>query len=157
MDKKAAWMIGILVIVIVGAVFYVFVGKGIQGGVKTPHVDSGSSQVTALPSESLPKGRYENYSKEAFEIEKTTQRLLFFHASWCPQCRELDASIKAASLPAEVIIFKVDYDSSQDLRKKYGATLQTTVVKVDRDGNKLQSFVAYGEPSFASVQRELLP
>lgn len=157
MNKKAAWTIGVLVIVIFGAVFYVLVGKGIQGEVKTPHVDSGSSQVTGLPPESIPKGRYENYSKEAFEIEKTVQRLLFFHASWCPQCRELDASIKAASLPADVIIFKVDYDSNQDLRKKYGVTLQTTVVKVDKNGNKLQSFVAYDEPSFASVQRELLP
>lgn len=160
MNKKAAWAIGILVIVIVGAVFYVLAGKGSPEtgsiSVSTPSMNSDSSQVTSVLPEGT-KGRYENYSAEAFENEKTAQRLLFFHASWCPQCRELDASILATSLPADVVIYKVDYDSRQDLRKKYGVALQTTVVKVDKDGNKLQSFVAYSEPTFSSVERELLP
>jgi thiol-disulfide isomerase/thioredoxin len=159
MNKKAAWAIGILVIVIVGAAFYVFAGKGNRdgtGNTSTSSTNSDNSQIMSMPSEST-KGRYENYSAEAFENEKMTQRLLFFHASWCPQCRELDASILATPLPAGVVIFKVDYDSRQDLRKKYGVTLQTTVVKVDKDGNKLQSFVAYDEPTFSSVERELLP
>jgi len=159
MNKKAAWIIGILVIAIAGAVFYVFAGKenrGEIGIVSTSSMNSDNSQITSVPSEGT-RGRYENYSAEAFENDKTTQRLLFFHASWCPQCRELDASILATSLPAGVVIYKVDYDSQQDLRKKYGVTLQTTVVKVDKDGNKLQSFVAYDEPTFSSVERELLP
>lgn len=153
-------VIGILVIVITGAVFYVIAGKGSReklGETNISSMSSDNSQVTSTPSESLSRGRYENYSAEAFDNEKTSQRLLFFHASWCPQCRELEASILATPLPAGVVIYKVDYDSRQDLRKKYGVTLQTTVVKVDKDGNKLQSFVAYNEPTFNSVKRELLP
>ena len=125
--------------------------------------DKNTSSTTATnPTDGEPKiqsaakGAYVAYSDGLFASTKGT-RLLFFHAPWCPQCRALDESIKSSELPDGVTIFKVDYDSNQPLRTKYGVTLQTTVVKVDDKGNKLASYIAYNKPAFQSVKQALLP
>lgn len=160
MNKKYAFTIAGLMLVIVGAVIYVAMSKGVRQDVPTgsdTQATVDSQENKSEDTSNIQTGEYVAYHEEAFGAAKDKTRLLFFHASWCPQCRELEASIKSTSLPADVVIFKVDYDSRQDLRKKYGVTLQTTIVKVDKNDNKLQSFVAYNEPNFTSVQRELLP
>jgi thiol-disulfide isomerase/thioredoxin len=101
------------------------------------------------------EGEYKDYSAEAVSATEGT-RLLFFHASWCPQCRALDASIKQSDIPSGVTIFKVDYDSNQALRKQYGVTVQTTVVRLDAQGNLVEKYVAYDQPNFDSVKSNLL-
>jgi thiol-disulfide isomerase/thioredoxin len=98
---------------------------------------------------------YIDYSETALNNTEGT-KILFFHAPWCPQCREIEASINEDGIPSGVTVFKVDYDSHQSLRNKYGVTLQTTFVEVDDKGNKIDSYVAYEEPRFSSVVRELL-
>jgi len=100
-------------------------------------------------------GVYTTYTKSKFEWS-TAKRLLFFHAPWCPQCRELDADIKSTTLPQDITILKVDFDSNQDLRSKYGVTIQTTVVKVDDSGKLVKKFVAYEDPTFSSIEDNLL-
>ncbi len=95
-------------------------------------------------------GTYVEYSDTAIADAQGT-RLLFFHASWCPQCRSIDADIAADGVPDDVTIIKVDYDSNQALRQQYGVTLQTTFVEVDAAGNAIQSFVAYDTPSLRAV------
>jgi len=99
--------------------------------------------------------QYVNYSSDYLETTAGT-RLLFFHAPWCPQCRDLEADILATELPENVTIVKVDYDSHQDLRQKYGVTVQTTVVKVDDQGNKVKAYIPYDEPTFDNVEANLL-
>jgi len=100
-------------------------------------------------------GSYVDYSSEL--VQSTPgEKLLFFHASWCPQCQELEADIEGTDLPDGLTIFKVDYDSNQDLRQEYGVTLQTTIVKVDDNGEMVDSFVAYDDPSFENVEQALL-
>jgi thiol-disulfide isomerase/thioredoxin len=101
-------------------------------------------------------GEYSDYAAEKVGTANGTV-LLFFHASWCPQCREIEASIERDGLPNNVTVLKVDYDSNQILRQRYGVTLQTTFVKVDASGSKIASYVAYEEPRFSAVARELLP
>ncbi|MDX2776068.1 thioredoxin family protein [Streptomyces caniscabiei] len=96
-------------------------------------------------------GVYVDYSEAALADAKGT-KLLFFHAPWCPQCRELDASIRSSALPDNLTILKVDYDTNQTLRQKYGVTLQTTLVQVDDTGEKIKSFVAYDSPTFDAVK-----
>ena len=154
MNKKTLLVVVILVLIIAGGMAYVLLKKD-----KTTPVRDAPSQ-SSKPEQKAPapvqKGAYTSYSADKVAETKGT-KLLFFHAPWCPQCRELDASIKASSLPDGVTIFKVDYDSHQALRVKYGVTIQTTVVKVDDAGNKIKSYVAYDEPAFASVKKALLP
>ncbi len=60
---------------------------------------------------------------------------LFFAASWCPSCRALDASINSSisSIPQDALIVKVDYDTSDTLKRKYGVTSQHTTVLIDKD------------------------
>lgn len=100
-------------------------------------------------------GSYIDYKDGVIEATTGT-KILFFHAPWCPQCRQAEKSITSTTLPDNLTIIKVDYDSRQDLRQKYGVTLQTTFVKVDDNGEKQDSFVAYSEPSFDAIKRELL-
>ncbi len=64
--------------------------------------------------------------------------VLFFHAAWCPDCVRTEKNLEAdpASIPAGVTIVNVDYDSSDDLKQKYGVTHQWTFVSVDAAGAK---------------------
>ena len=123
---------------------------------KPPTFTNGPTPSPTPPPSATQTGTYKDYSQAAFSESASTTRILFFHSPWCPQCRALDADIKTASLPDNTTILKVDYDSNQDLRKKYGVTLQTTLVKVDASGNLVRKYVAYNEPNYAAVKAALL-
>ncbi len=102
----------------------------------------------------IQKGSYVAYSEAAAtQTVKTGKTILFFHASWCPTCRAADADIlkNAANIPSGTTILKVDYDSSAEMKKKYGVTTQHTFVQIDstmntvatwRSGNTLASIIA---------------
>jgi thioredoxin 1 len=65
--------------------------------------------------------------------------VLFFNASWCSTCKEARENFEAeaATIPAGLTIVSVDFDDSDELRQKYGVTIQHTFVQVDADGNEL--------------------
>lgn len=111
---------------------------------------------TVEPSADPTPGVYASYSDR--ELAQAQGRiLLFFHAPWCPQCRSLERDILADGVPEGVTILKVDYDSRQDLRQRYGVTQQTSFVEVDASGQRVQpNFVAYSDPHLASVVDEYL-
>lgn len=112
----------------------------------TPTAEAEASDGPVAPVE----GAYLDYTDGAIEAT-AGQKVLFFHASWCPQCRKLDEELRAAGAPDGLTVFKVDYDSRTDLRQKYGVTLQTTVVFVDDRGELISSTVLYDDPSIASL------
>lgn len=60
--------------------------------------------------------------------------VLFFHAPWCPVCREVDESLTSGHLPAGLTVVKVDFDSDLALRRRYDVTTQHTFVQVDASG-----------------------
>ena len=95
-------------------------------------------------------GTYLDYN-EAKLAQTDGEKYLFFHAPWCPQCRSIEADIQSGSIPKGVNLLKVDYDSNQVLRRKYGVTLQTTFVKLDKNNQQVGKYVAYDEPTFDSV------
>lgn len=95
-------------------------------------------------------GAYLDYTDGIIE-QTAGPKALFFHASWCPNCRQLDEELVAEGAPEGLTVFKVDYDSRTDLRQKYGVTLQTTVVFVDDAGEAISSSVLYDDPSIASL------
>lgn len=84
-------------------------------------------------------GVYEDYSSEKISMATTGKMVLFFHADWCPFCRSLDQNLQSnlENIPEGISILKVDYDTSQDLRVKYGVTTQHTFVQVDENGNEI--------------------
>ncbi len=119
-----------------------------QGSNPEPIADSTSAQTSS-------PGTYIDYSASAVANTPGT-KILFFHAPWCPQCKALEASIVKGPIPAGTTIIKVDYDSSQTLRQKYGVTTQTTLVLVDDNGNLVKKYVAYSTPSLDALINNLL-
>lgn len=81
-------------------------------------------------------GTYIMYSGEALAMAQKGKTVLFFHASWCPNCRTADADIvkNIATIPSGVTILKVDYDKEVALKQKYGVTHQHTFVEIDASG-----------------------
>ena len=82
-------------------------------------------------------GVYQEYSAESYENTKNLKRVLFFYANWCSGCRGTDQQLRSATIPDDVIVLKIDYDSSVELRKKYGVPYQGTFVQIDSTGEKI--------------------
>lgn len=114
--------------------------------------DTGAEVSTEQPTQA--PGAYIDYSSNIIANTAGT-KVLFFHAPWCPQCRTLEADINKQGLPSGVTVIKVDYDTNQALRQKYGVTLQTTLVRVDDQGNLVKKLVAYDNPSIESIKQVL--
>jgi thiol-disulfide isomerase/thioredoxin len=100
-------------------------------------------------------GKYIDYSPTSIAETKGT-KIIFFYAPWCPQCRALEADIKKTGLPNNVTVMKADYDTSQELKRKYGVTIQTTLVKIDDNGNLIKKYVAYNSPTVDALKGNLL-
>ena len=65
--------------------------------------------------------------------------VLFFNAAWCSTCKIVRDNIAAdpTSIPADLTIVQVDFDSATELKRKHGVTVQHTFVQVDPAGNEL--------------------
>jgi len=105
---------------------------------------AGNEELTASP------GGYLDYYDGAI-TETPGLKVLFFHASWCPKCRALDADIKANAIPDGMTIFKVDFDTATSLRQQYGVTLQTTIVYVDDEGEVLTKGILFEDTTLAAL------
>ncbi|MGB4762401.1 MAG: thioredoxin family protein [Candidatus Saccharimonas sp.] len=164
MNKKTVIIVITLTSIIVGALLYVALTRGQMHERMTNEMttmeESKPEVITEQPETDVDsvanQGSYVPYDEAKLAVTEG-DILLFFHASWCPQCRAIEKSIYNEGIPNNVTIYKIDYDTNQALRQRYGVTLQTTFVKVDAKGNKLASFVAYSEPSFSAVRQRLLP
>lgn len=91
------------------------------------------TDTTVQPTVVEADSRYNPYSLEAFEAATTKKRVLFFFAPWCPTCVPADKAFRnnQNQIPEDVSLFRVDYDSATDLKKKYNVTYQHTYVLVD--------------------------
>ncbi len=103
----------------------------------------------------MKAGSYEAYSAEKIARAETGNVVLFFHASWCPTCRSLSSDIEknSSSIPADLSLLKVDYDTESELKKKYGVTYQHTLVQVDKDGKLIKKW--NGSSSLAALVSEI--
>lgn len=149
MKSQKLWLItGVLAIIIAVAVWFALANKD-----DMPNYSQPGTTIATENSDNVTTpgaGSYVDYNEQVF-ADTQGRRLLFFHAGWCPQCRALEADIKKQSVPDGMTIFKVNYDTANDLKKKYGVTLQTTVVEVDENGNEIRKFVAYNDPTLQAV------
>jgi thiol-disulfide isomerase/thioredoxin len=164
MNKKVVWIVIAIVLAIGSGVGYLLVSDTQTAQQDAASTDEGrpndgqnQQQDPGLidAGGTNNAGAYINYKEGLVETTDGT-KLLFFHAPWCPQCRDLEADIRDKGVPAGVTIFKVDYDTSQGLRQKYGVTIQTTIVRVDDEGNLVEKFVAYDDPSLDAVVKNVL-
>lgn len=105
---------------------------------------SSSSPDTPVSNEAAKAGRYTSYSKSSLSAGYETN-VVFFYAPWCPECRAFKQAIQSASIPDGVQFLEADFDSSTDLKKQYGVTLQSTFVKVDDNDTQQSKWVGYGK------------
>ncbi len=120
-------------------------------------VEETSSDVSSVPpmepeSSSARQpvdGSYGEYSPSVLVNGQT--KVLFFHAAWCPICRNADVQLTAwyKTHPFPISVYKVDYDTETELRQRYGVTYQHTYVLVDGDGDPLKVLEA---PTDAQLQ-----
>lgn len=152
MKKSIIFSVIFTILVILAIIFAITNKKPAE----TPNPKSSdSTQSLQQSSNSETSGQYTEYSEESFASAKG-QKILFFHAPWCPQCRSIEKEILSQDIPSDLTIFKVDYDTNQDLRKKYGVTLQTTFVKIDDNKELIDKYVAYDSPTFESVKTNFI-
>jgi thiol-disulfide isomerase/thioredoxin len=113
---------------------------------KTSVMEGGD--VDAMPNDEvmMKVGSYEAYSADKLARAEIGDVVLFFHASWCPSCRGLNANIESnlKSIPEGVSILKLNYDTETELKKKYGVTTQHTLVQVDANGNMIKKWSGGG-------------
>ncbi|QJU07697.1 thioredoxin family protein [Candidatus Saccharibacteria bacterium oral taxon 488] len=128
---------------------------------KAPGQSGGS--VSKQPSGSAQPvnpavGRYADYVDGNTREHAYRKTILFFYAPWCGDCQAFDKVLREGPIPAGVQILKVDYDSRQDLRQKYGVTKQSTFVELDDDDDDHDHdiWVGYGqEKSINAILRNL--
>lgn len=122
---------------------FVLVAVGMYGFSRSSATNIPADNKTPITAqkETVPTAdsRYVGYSQVSFDAAAGKKRVLFFHAPWCPTCKPADAAFQkdAALIPENVVLFKTDYDTSFDLKKKYGVTYQHTFVQVDAKGNEV--------------------
>ena len=112
--------------------------------------DTAATDAAATPESAVSPGAYVDYT-EGIVARTIGTKVLFFRASWCPQCRALEKDITTGTIPDGLTIIKVDFDNSAQLRQQYGVTLQTTVVYVDDDGALLRKTVLAEDPSLDAL------
>ena len=113
---------------------------------------SNSGTMMSKDTEKMVKsGIYSDYSQNLLANANSGRVVLFFKASWCPTCNALDKDItsKLDKIPVNTSILKIDYDTSTDLKKKYGITQQHTLVQVDASGNLVKKSV--GLPTLEDI------
>ena len=89
-------------------------------------------------------GSYELYELEKITLAKDNKVVLFFNASWCPSCQMLEKDINDNEIPKNIYILKIDYDTNQELRIKYGVPTQHTLVQVDQYGEIITKWIGGG-------------
>ncbi|HEX5797646.1 MAG TPA: thioredoxin family protein [Candidatus Saccharimonadales bacterium] len=156
MKKSTIISIVLALFIIIALVFVLFTKESTAPDSASSTSSSGSDSARS-DDRITGGGQYLVYSEEVL-ANAPGQKVLFFHAPWCPQCRSIERTIleNKNSIPKGVSIIKVDYDSNQALRQKYGVTIQTTFVKIDDSGNLIDKYVAYNEPTIEAVNRDFL-
>ncbi len=99
-------------------------------------------------------GSFSDYDQAKLANAEKGNVVLFFSASWCPTCQEANKNFNASSAPNGLTLLKVNYDSSNDLKKKYGVTYQHTFVQVDKDGNLIKKWS--GSNNYSKLEAETI-
>lgn len=135
----------VVAIAFVGALLFMRIeAEKVQSEQKNVPTPVQTSQNTSETGERVA-GRYADYDEASISEKGYNDTVLFFYASWCPECRAFDQVIQESNLPDGVQILKVNYDTATNLRQKYGVTLQSSFVSVKPNGDKIIYWQGYGK------------
>lgn len=113
-----------------------------------PNQSDKSSGVGQAQKEMENEPQYADYSEDQIKDANSDGKktVLFFHAPWCPSCKQanLDFTGNMNLIPKNIVVLKTDYDTSKELKKKYGVTYQHTFVQIDKNGDMVTKWVGGG-------------
>lgn len=114
-----------------------------------------ASTSSATSSEGQSAGAYVTYDQyqDAADMYADSSVVLFFNAAWCPDCQKANESFSSETIPDGLVIVSVDYDTSTDLKQRYGVTQQHTFVQVDSSGEQVAKWS--GSYTVADVEAEI--
>lgn len=150
MNSKITVIMVVVVIAMLGGLA-ISTRSSTAGEKMTNNADTAMEKVSSAPvtammekSDTMMKkeSRYVDYTRAAFDSAKGKKRVFFFHASWCPTCKVVNAEIMGnpQGIPEDVVLFKTDYDANVDLKKQYSITYQHTFVLVDDMGKEVKKW-----------------
>jgi peptide methionine sulfoxide reductase msrA/msrB len=114
-------------------------GSGRAGFIK----DNAEPGITLSPS-----AQYQLYDESLLSSLTGSRILLFFHADWCPTCQNFEKQILASkTIPKDVVILKVNYDTATELKKKYSILSQSTFIQVDSKWNMYKRWLGKSDIS----------
>lgn len=87
--------------------------------------------------------------------EKEEKTVVFFFASWCPNCilTLSELSEKWSDVEPDITLVIADYDTETDLKAKYGVTYQDTFVLLDKKAEGVKLWNAGGVAGLNSNTR----
>jgi len=120
----------------------------------TPEIIENNIEPTEA-EQAEKSGQYIAYNASLLKNAKTGNVVLFFKADWCPTCQKLDVNIRSElnEIPSDLTILILDYETEEELNRKYGVTYQHTLVQVDSDGNLIKKW--YGSSDIDEIVSQL--
>lgn len=141
MNKKILTIGLVVIVVMVGFLAYSYTERftNTKEDELKPYDSSNTSKNEVVKDINDNDIAYVDYSEKTFESNADKRRVLFFHAKWCPTCKVADSDItqNLSKIPSDVVVYKTDYDTENQLKSKYGITYQHTFVLVDSQGNEI--------------------
>lgn len=115
---------------------------------------SAQADTTATTSDSQLATNYFVYSPKAVQDAHDTgaKVVLYFWAPWCASCASLDVELidGTATLPENVVLLRIPFDTSQELRRKYAVTIQHTFIQVAPDGSVITKWIGGETEAFST-------
>jgi len=119
-----------------------------------------NTKANSTESSITEKPDYLNYTDELYaSLLGKKPFALFFHAQWCPTCRDMEKDITSqlATFPEGTKIVKIDYDNSAELKKKYGIVSQSIIIFFNKKGEVVEKLVGpSSEKVKAAVQKSFM-
>jgi thiol-disulfide isomerase/thioredoxin len=113
-----------------------------EGDAMTKNADGSMVKTDgAMTKDTMSKaGIFTTYAPDALTKTEGHKNIIFFSATWCPTCQATNKDIQAnlGNIDPKLHILSADYDTSTELKAKYGVTMQHTFVEVDGSGNLIK-------------------
>ncbi|MBN9037533.1 MAG: redoxin family protein [Rhizobiales bacterium] len=109
---------------------------------------AGEVAQQAAPAAEVRKAVVTNFESEdqLNGLAAKGKTVVFFFASWCPNCRATVTELNArwADVDPDITLVIADYDKETALKGKFGVTYQDTFVLLDQNGAAVKSWNSGG-------------
>ena len=122
--------------------------QGVEDSDKNTEISEPEIEINEMLSEDSIEegvvyevGKIQPYNQAFFDAAKADGKkiLLDFYASWCPICRSNAPIIEAGLVGTDIVAFRIEYDTAEELNKLYGVTYQSTYIVLEGESEERKS------------------